>query len=136
MVIKWGAFVLLVLSAAGTAWGIADWIDVADCAAGRRRCDTEPGKQEHNGGNMLLVLGGSLALCLGVVLADRVRDWRPTLGLPAGALIGTAVALSISREAGIWILVGVLLAVCAAVPIGLHRWTAAGHGAGPSSPAG
>lgn len=125
MVTKWGAFALLVFSAAGTAWGIADWISVADCAAGRRHCDTEPGKQEHNGRNMLLVLGGSLALCLGIVLAERVQDWRPTLGLPAGALTGTAVALSISRELGVWILVSVLLAICAAVPIGLRRWTAA-----------
>lgn len=125
MVFRWGAFSLLVLGTVALAWGIADWIDVADCTAGRRYCDTASGKRPHDGRNMLLVVGGLLAVCAGTVQADRLQDWRPMLGLSVGAAVGSVVALSVGRESGVGILVAVLLAVGAAAPIGMRRWTAA-----------
>ncbi|MEV7194730.1 hypothetical protein AB0N81_23410 [Streptomyces sp. NPDC093510] len=65
--------------------------------------------------------GGFVALFPGILLALRGRDWRPLLGLPSGALIGSWVALSIDQERGIWIFTGALVLISAVLVIPLSR---------------
>ncbi|MGW1365504.1 hypothetical protein ACWCQP_50610 [Streptomyces chartreusis] len=122
MAIRWGAFSLFLLGIVVLAWGVADSIDVAPCIPGRWLCGNESGNQDNSGRNILLIYDGSLALFLGFYAAGYVEDWRPTLGLPVGALTGSIAALSMDQGWDIWIFAIVLLVVCVAVPILMRMW--------------
>ncbi|QES38609.1 hypothetical protein DEJ48_39055 [Streptomyces venezuelae] len=100
---------------------MAHSIDVADCTAGKRYCSTEPGREEHNARDILLIAGGFGAVFPGVRLALRGADWRPLLGLPAGAVVGSGIALSIDQEQGIWLLTGGLVVICSVLVIPFRR---------------
>ncbi|SPE55976.1 hypothetical protein SNS2_2714 [Streptomyces netropsis] len=51
----------------------------------------------------------------------RTDDWRPSLGLSAGALAGVVITLSTGMTAGFWVEVLILLALGAGIPLLL--WT-------------
>lgn len=47
----------------------------------------------------------------------RTDDWRPSLGLSAGALAGVVITLSTGMTAGFWVEVLILLALGAGIPV-------------------
>ncbi|MFK4070864.1 hypothetical protein [Streptomyces sp. NPDC029674] len=115
---------------------MAHSIDVADCTAGKRYCSTEPGREEHNGRDILLMVGGFAAVFPGVLLALRGADWRSLLGLPAGAVVGSAIALSIDQEQGIWLFTGGLVVICSVLVIPFRRLVIEWARSGTSSTSG
>ncbi|MEV0218722.1 hypothetical protein [Streptomyces sp. NPDC050704] len=50
----------------------------------------------------------------------RTEDWRPTLGLLLGAVVGAGTALWQGQSMGYWILAGTLLVVAGAIVLGVR----------------
>lgn len=52
---------------------------------------------------------------------SKSGDWRPMLGLSAGAVVGCVAAFSVGTSAGYWVLALVLVAIGVAAPCGAWR---------------
>jgi hypothetical protein len=105
MILKWTGFTAFVLTVAALAWGVSGLIEHSGCPDGRNRCAAAVGTGKYFAATMI----SAFAVFGGFYPVVRTVDWRPTLGLPTGAVIGAGIALWRGQSLGFWILVAALL---------------------------
>ncbi|MFF3330384.1 hypothetical protein ACFYWX_12630 [Streptomyces sp. NPDC002888] len=128
MVLKWAGFAVFVVAVSGLGWGIAGFVEHTGCPDGRNRCAGSPEVLKYFAAVMICGFG----LVPGFGSAIRTNDWRPVLGMPVGAVIGSGIALWHGRSLGFWILVGVLLVGTSALTLAMRAGLAA---LSPTNPA-
>lgn len=105
MALKWVGFGVFVIAVSGLGWGLAGFVEHTGCPDGRNRCAGSSEVLKYFAA--VMVCGFSLAP--GFITALRTNDWRPVLGLPVGAVIGSGIALWHGRTLGFWIVAAILL---------------------------
>ncbi|MGI5197443.1 hypothetical protein ACQEVY_28065 [Streptomyces sp. CA-288835] len=115
MILKWAGFAAFAVTVAGLAWGISGLVD-GSCPGGVNRCAAPPGTGKYFAATMI----SAFAVFAGFFPVIRTEDWRPTLGLLLGAVVGVGTALWQGQSLGYWILAGTLLVVASAIVLGVR----------------
>ncbi|MET9702006.1 hypothetical protein ACIQUZ_02780 [Streptomyces griseus] len=98
-------------------WGLAGLVTVG--------CDWDPrGCGVPEGGGKYFTAFMAAPWPLGIILKTGFyrKDWRRTLGFPAGAFAGAAVALGMGTSSGHWVVASVLVLIGVLIPW-LTRYT-------------
>ena len=115
MNLKWAGFAAFAVTVAGLAWGITGLVG-GSCPEGVNRCAAPPGGGKYFAATMI----SAFAVFAGFFPVARTEDWRPTLGLLLGAVVGAGIALWQGQSVGYWILAGTLLVVASAIVLGVR----------------
>ncbi len=100
-------------------WGLAGFVDMG-CDWNAKGC----GVPEGGGKYFTAIMAAPWPLGLMAKAGFYRTDWRRTLGYPAGAVPGAAVALGMGTTAGHWVVALVLVLIGALVPL-LTRYNTA-----------
>ncbi|MFG2128842.1 hypothetical protein ACGFNV_13735 [Streptomyces sp. NPDC048751] len=116
MILRWVVFALFTVTVSGLAWGVSGMVENGGCPDGRNRCAGSPEVVKY----FVAVMVGAFGMVPGFVAVVRTLDWRPLLGLPTGAVIGTGITLWRGQTLGFWIVVVALLVGTSALTFGLR----------------
>ncbi|MFD5948766.1 hypothetical protein ACFWAZ_21235 [Streptomyces collinus] len=115
MILKWAGFAAFAVTVAALGWGISGLVG-GSCPEGVNRCAAPPGMGKYLAATMI----SGFAVFAGFFPVIRTEDWRPTLGLLLGAVVGAGIALWQGQSLGYWILAGTLLVVASAMVLGMR----------------
>jgi hypothetical protein len=118
----WALLGAVLLAAIG--WAAAHSIEL-----GCRRYNFRPGCGVPDGGGLYFavwMVSPVLLMWTFLLGVSKSEDWRPMLGVSAGAVVGCAAVFSVGTSVGYWILAFVLVAIGAAAPWGARLLRARG----------